>query len=102
MNHTDFYILNNDKKVIKVTMHGDSAAIEHYEESVFYPFYGRDSVTIEEVTAFLESRCFNRNRPDKDDLLKSIGLDTYDVWEIVRKTSGKMIYDMLSLEFINE
>lgn len=100
MNHTDFYVLDNDKKVIKVTMHGDSAAIEHYEESVLYPFYGRDSVTIEEVTAFLESRCFDKNRPDRDTLLSHLGLNNYNVWAIVRKTNGKMAHDHLSVEFV--
>ncbi len=100
MNHTDFYIFDNDKKVIKVTMHGDSAAIEHYEESVFYPFYGRDSVTIEEVTAFLESRCFDKNRPDRDSLLSHLKLDGYNVWAIVRKTNGRMAHDRISVEFV--
>ena len=100
MNHTDFYILDNDKKVIKVTMHGDSAAIEHYEESVLYPFYRRHSVTIEEVTAFLESRCFDKNRPDRNDLLSHLGLDNYNVWNIVRKTNGKMAHDRISVGFV--
>ena len=100
MNHTDFYVLDNDKKVIKVTMHGDFAAIEHYEESVLYPFYGRDSVTIEEVTAFLESRCFDKNRPDTDTLLSHLKLDNYNAWDIVRKTNGTMAHDHLSVEFV--
>ena len=100
MNYTDFYILNNDKKVMKVTMHGNTATIEHYEESVLYPFYGRNSVTIEEVITFLESRCFDKNRRDKDDLLSYLGLASYDVWEIVRKTNGKMAHDHLSVDFV--
>ena len=100
MNYTDFYILDNDKKVMKVTMHGNTVTIEHYEESVLYPFYGRNSVTIEEVTAFLESRCFDKNRRDKDDLLSYLGLTSYDVWEIVSKTNGKMAHDHLSVDFV--
>lgn len=100
MNHTDFYILDNDKKVIKVTVIDDTAIIKHYEESVFYPFYRRDSVTIEEVTAFLESRCFDKNRPDRDTLLSHLKLDSYDVWAIARKTNGKMAHDHISVEFV--
>ena len=89
MNHTDFYVLDNDKKVMKVTIASNAAAIEHYKE-----------VKIEEVTAFLESRCFDKSRRDKDDLLSYLGLTSYDVWEIVRKTNGKMAHDHLSIEFV--
>ena len=100
MNHTDFYVLDNDKKVMKVTIASNAAAIEHYKESVLYPFYGMDSVKIEEVTAFLESRCFDKSRRDKDDLLSYLGLTSYDVWEIVRKKNGKMAHDHLPIEFV--
>lgn len=95
-----FFILDNNERVSLVSIEKDKAAITHYKDSVMYPFYHKDEVSIDEVNVFIESRCFNRNRPDKDDLLKSIGLDTYDTWKIVRKTSGKMIHDMLSLEFV--
>ena len=100
MSNTCFYIFDNDKKVMKVTIGGNTATIEHYEESVLYPFYRRDSVTIEEVTAFLESRCFDKNRPDRDTLLSHLGLAIYNVWAIVRKTNGKMAHDHLSIEFV--
>lgn len=96
-----FFILDNNERVSLVSIEKDKAAITHYKDSVMYPFYHKDEVSIDEVNAFIENRCFNRNRPDKDDLLKSIGLGAYDAWKIVRKTSGKMIHDRLSVCFIN-
>ena len=100
MNNITFYIVDNNEKVLKVTIRDNKAMIDHYKDSVIYPFYHKDMVSLNEVTAFLESRCFDKNRPDRNDLLSHLGLDNYNVWDIVRKTNGKMAHDHLSVEFV--
>ena len=40
---------------------------------------------------FLESRCFPRYRANRKEIFRSIGIDYYDPWSIVRRTRGIMM-----------
>jgi len=42
----------------------------------------------ESITNWLIRRIFSKERPDLQNLLKCLGLDEYDPWEIVKKTKG--------------
>ena len=99
MTDTTFYVLDNGEKALRVTMYHDHAEVTHYKDSVMYPFYRRNQVPLGEVTGFIESRCFDKRRPDREELLAYLGLDEYDAWEIVRKTNGRMAHDHLSIAF---
>lgn len=95
-----FFILDNNERVSLVSIEKDKAVITHYKDSVMYPFYHKDEVSIDEVNTFIESRCFDKNRPDRDSLLSHLKLDGYNAWAIVRKTNGRMAHDRISVEFV--
>ena len=46
-----------------------------------------------EFINWASDRCFPENRVGAKELLKELGLDRYDGWEIVKKTGGKLETD---------
>jgi hypothetical protein len=50
-------------------------------------------VTMIEFINWASDRCFPENRVGAKELLKELGLDRYDGWEIVKKTGGKLETD---------
>lgn len=61
-----------------------------------------DNVTRYDVNLLLGDRVFDEGRPDKDDLLRDMGVPFYDPLMIVRKTRGVMIKDYFWLKFFEE
>ena len=49
---------------------------------------------------FLESRCFPRTRAHVKEILKDMGLDSYDPLQIIEKTGGRMAEDKQWIEII--
>lgn len=47
----------------------------------------------------LQNRCFDRARPDKDELLEYLGLSEYNVYKIVRRTHGMILGDQIWFRF---
>lgn len=48
-------------------------------------------VSMLEVIDWASSRCFPPDRVDADRILKEMGLDRYDPWEIAKITKAKLI-----------
>ena len=63
----------------------------------FYP--GMD---VYQAGECIKLRCFPEDRKNSDDLLKTLGLDYYDPWEIVKKTHGLMYNDYSWFKFEGE
>lgn len=40
-----------------------------------------------------QRRLYNKNRPDIDRILSKYGLDTYDEWELLKRTNGMLVTD---------
>jgi len=55
----------------------------------------------EDYNAFMESRCMPRTRYGIREELKYMGIDVYDPFQIVEKTSGRVYGDGQSLERMN-
>ncbi len=49
---------------------------------------------------FLESRCFPRGRANLKDVLRDIGVDSYDPLQIIERTKGRMAEDKQWIEII--
>lgn len=49
---------------------------------------------------FLESRCFPRTRANLKEILRDIGVDSYDPLQIIEKTGGRMAEDKQWIEII--
>lgn len=54
----------------------------------------------DDLTEFLKERCFSENRGDAKHILKILGLDSYDVFQIVERTKGKTFDDDMRIEFV--
>lgn len=53
----------------------------------------------EQFEAFLERRCFPRTRAYVKEILRDIGVDTYEPLQILEKTQGKMAEDFHWMKF---
>ena len=98
-----FDVLNKDTLLSHVEVINNKVSITRYVESVLQPF-GKEGmeVPISFINTFLEDRCFNKNRPDKDEILKYLGLDRYNPLEIVKKTHGRILGDFTWVRFPGE
>lgn len=71
------------------------------KDSPFQPFFC-DNITENDLICFLKSRVFDNARPDAKDLLKTIGLSSYNPVEIAKKTHGILMSDYVWLKFDDE
>ncbi|MCI5502357.1 MAG: transcriptional regulator, partial [Lachnospiraceae bacterium] len=67
-----------------------------------HPFGPKTEVSWDELERFLESRCFPKERPNCKELLHLLGVDSYDPWQIIRKTEGRMCEDHMWLKIMEE
>lgn len=72
--------------------------IVHPTKQIFYA----DKITRFEFGEILEDRCWDRNRPDIKKILKLIGLDEYNPYEICKRTHGCMYQDHIWFRFPGE
>ena len=49
---------------------------------------------------FLESRCFPRSRAHLKEVLRDVGVDSYDALQIIEKTKGRMAEDKQWIEIV--
>ena len=66
-----------------------------------FGLYGRfdRSVTMYKFIEWASERCFPEERIGASELLKELGLDRYDGWEIVKKTNGVLMTDSFWIDF---
>lgn len=50
--------------------------------------YKKTEVTMQEFVDWVTKRCFPEERVDAQDVLREIGLEKYDAWEIVKRTNA--------------
>lgn len=76
--------------------------IRRYTDDVGKQPFGGTRLDLERVYEFLESRWFERGRPDVPQQLQYLGLSEYNPWEIVKKTHGVMFEDFIWVRFEGE
>lgn len=54
----------------------------------------------EQFEEFLESRCFPRTRANLKEVLRDVGVDSYDPLQIIEHTQGRMAEDKQWIEII--
>lgn len=96
-----FEVLNKDNLMARVTMDEGEPVIEVFSDDIMCPFGGGD-LGRWRVMEFLESRCFDVKRPDRDEMLERMGLTVYDPLEIVKVTHGRMWNDFTWIRFEGE
>lgn len=96
---------NNDKIVCVITYSTPHNPVYVENISSFFldhPFGPRTEVNWDELEKFLESRCFPKERPNCKELLYLLDVDSYDPWQIIKKTEGRMCEDHMWLKIIEE
>ena len=100
-----FQYMERDKVTadVEVDYAAKSVRCIPYTTNVYaLPFGVRQDPTIADVSRFLESRCFPRERRNCRQLLLDLGLEEYIPLEIVRKTHGRQLEDYCWIKFEGE
>jgi len=90
----EFTIMEKNDEMAEVAIRdGKLLTFKLLPASKKHPFFAsEDIVTYATIFSWLEDRCVPPERPNIKELLASIGLDEYNVFEIVKRTHG-VIYD---------
>lgn len=64
--------------------------------------FKKRQVSMMQFIEWASERCFPEERIGAEILLKELGLDRYDGWEIVKKTKAKLGQDYYSIDFDND
>lgn len=68
--------------------------VENYTDLLIKTAFGRNEMPLwSDFMEFLEDRCVPRQRAGLNEYLDALGLDEYDPFEIVKRTSGRMAED---------
>lgn len=98
-----FDYMYRNEVVSHVTVYSDgSVDVSNVTKDYWKLPFKFDNVTRCDVDLLLGDRVFDEGRPDKDDLLRDMGVPFYDPLMIVRKTRGVMIKDYFWLKFFEE
>lgn len=99
----DFDIMWHNEKIGHICIK-DEEIIDatQYDCDIYKRFLPYCSITISLLSRLFESRCWDRNRADIDDLLLLLGLDSYNPFRIVEKTRGVDYDDRLWFRFKGE
>ena len=71
---------------------------ENYADE-WYKNYWAKMTNAPNILMSLSNRCFDRARPDKAELLKYLGLEEYNVYDIIRRTHGTILGDFTWFRF---
>lgn len=91
-----------DELISKVEVKGTVVYITRYVLHPVKQIFHRDKMDLYSLSLILESRCWERNRININDILKCLGLKLYDSLEIVKKTHGVRYDDFLWFQFEGE
>lgn len=98
-----FYYMRQNKVCTKITVCGDRVDFEYYSDFKLDKAFGNvTSATYEDLYNFFEERCFPRERANCKQLLKMLGVDFYEPYEIVKKTHGVLGSDDYWIKFEGE
>lgn len=86
----------------KVVVRGTKVDITRFILHPVKQIFWSDKMDIYQLSCIFEDRCWDRERTDINDILKSIGVRYYDPLEIVKKTHGVSYNDFLWFQFAGE
>ncbi len=79
---------------IYVDFQNETVEIENFtEDNIRRAFGCKTRVSWQEFQDFLEERCFPRSRDRMKHILKELDVSTYDPWQIIQVTEGRMAED---------
>lgn len=98
-----FDYMAKDDVVSHITVYKDGTVdIDNFTDNKYLLPFLYDGVTREDVEDMFARRVFDIGRPDKDALLKEMGVPFYDPLMIILKTRGVMLRDYFWIRFNKE
>ncbi len=76
--------------------------VSRFSDNPGRQLFAEKKMTRYQLGKILELRCFEKGRPDIDEILKHLGLKEYNPYEIVRKTHGVSHNDFIWFRFPGE
>lgn len=99
----EFDYMAKDDVVSHITVYKDGTVdINNFTDNKYLLPFLYDGVTREDVEDMFARRVFDIGRPDKDELLKEMGVPFYDPIMIILKTRGVMLRDYFWIRFNKE
>lgn len=82
----------------------NEVTVENYTSNPVYMPFGLEerSLGYKDIELFYRSRCFDENRFDSREVVKSLGLDFFYAYDIVRITKGVLLADNCWIRFDDE
>ena len=85
---------------IDVDFFNERIKIQNHTNDLLHRAFGViEAPTWEDFNLFLRERCFPETRGNAKQILRHMGIDSYDPLQIVEKTKGRMAEDELWLKF---
>ena len=97
-----FEVYWKDEISARVYVRGKEVKVARFIEHPVHQLFAREKMSRHQLNRILESRCWDRGRPDIQELLEYRGLKHYRPLDIVRKTHGVSYNDYLWFRFPGE
>lgn len=91
-----------DKLTAEVIINNNDVIIKRYETNPCKQMFCKEHMTLYELGSILETRCWSEDRADLPEILEFLGLEEYNIYDIVRKTHGVKVSDYIWMEFDDE
>lgn len=102
MEDYSFEVLWKDEITARVTVEGAQVKVTRYIKHPLKQLFASDRMTRYQLNRILELRCWERGRPDIQEILHHRGLKEYNPHEIVKKTHGVSWNDYIWFRFPGE
>ena len=96
----DFMYKTSVCTTILVNFWDEQIKIINKTDDILHRAFGvNENPTWEDFNTFLEDRCFSKSRGDRKSVLRALGLDSYDPFQIIEQTKGKTYEDSQWMRF---
>lgn len=96
----DFMYKTSVCTTILVNFWDEQIKIVNKTDDILHRAFGvNENPTWEDFNTFLIDRCFPKSRGDRKSVLKALGIDSYDPFQIVEQTKGKVYEDRQWMRF---
>lgn len=102
MDKFTFEVYWKDEITARVYVNGKNVAVSRFTDNPGKQLFAQKKMTRYQLGKILELRCWEKERPDIGEILKTLGLDEYNPYEIVRKTHGVSYNDFIWFRFPGE
>lgn len=99
------YFMNKDTICTKIYVDFAEKKIDikNVTDDILYRAFGcNENPSWADFEFFLEERCFPKTRDKMKWILKDLGLQSYDPWQIIQKTQGRMAEDYQWINFVED